>query len=284
VRSHVLKPALALCALLVVACTEAPVTEPSSTIDERVGTTEVTPSTSPMQADTTTSSTTSTTLLAPTTSSTTTLMPDASGPPELALKPPGLYQIIPANEVSDYFIFHTDVAQSHTTKLKSWNEDEIFSVTARVSGEFSHMVMTGAEAGELMVRGDGAEVWVRNDSGAWILDEELLELPFYVFYASPDVAYATAYNAIDALEFTGWIEVDGQRLGVYRGGAEEAAKALREYPIDSDGDARDGAIEVWWSDDGYFPMVSVELSDIYGPLEMEWTITDVGTSEIEPPA
>jgi hypothetical protein len=287
VKSPVIKSVLVLCVLLVVACAEPdPVSGPSSTIDQRVGTTEVAPATTSTLAETTTTSTTPTTSSStvPATSSPTAITPIAGDPPEITLKPPGLYEIIPANDVSDYFFFQTDVAQSHTTKLRSWDEDETFSVTARTSGEFSHLVMSGVEDGELMVRGDGAEVWVRDDSGAWTLDEEMLELPFYVFYASPDVAYSTAFNTFDSLKFTSWVEVDGQRLAVYRGGAAEAAKALREDPVDSEGDARDGAIEVWWSDDGYFPMVSVELSDAYGPFEMDWTITDVGTTEVEPPA
>jgi hypothetical protein len=137
--------------------------------------------------------------------------------------------------------------------------------------------------GELMM--SGAEVWVRSDpSEAWVPDEAMFELPFFLFFASPDYAYAMAYQVFDDLEFTDWADADGQRVAVYRGNTEVAKRALDSAGGRDVTTADDGLVEAWWSVDGYFPMVRVELSSAAGSSAMEWTTTDVGTTEVPPPA
>jgi len=283
VKSHVLQSVLVLCVLLAVACAEPEsVSGPSSTIGERAGTTEGTPATTSTLAEPTTTSTTPTTSSVPTTSSPTTLVPIAGGPPQVTLKPPGYSEILPIDEVDDYFIFHADIARSYATRYTMSSGEEATSIIAHVDDGLIHFIAPDM-GGELMM--SGADVWVRsNPSEAWVLDEEMFELPFFLFFASPDYAYAMAYQVFEDLEFTGWIEVAGESLAVYRGGAEAAAKALDSAGGSDVTAADDGLVEAWWSVDGYFPMVRVELSSAAGSSGMEWKTSEVGTTEVEPPA
>jgi hypothetical protein len=262
-------------ALIVAGCAEpAPNAASSSTravdpVDETTTTTTVAATTS------TTTLATTTSLAAPSTTSSVDQVVDGQ-PPVVELKPPGFYEVLPLEEVPEYFIFGMDISPSHTTKYTAANPDETWSMTARTDGELVHYVGTGSLAGEMMV--SGADVWVRDGAGEWVIDEEMFELPFFVAVPSPDVAYGMAYKAFDTLLFAGWVDVGGQRLAVYRGGAEAAASAL-----ESDEPLEEGSMEAWWSPVGYFPMVEIEQVWSDQSSIMNWTITEVGTTEVERP-
>jgi hypothetical protein len=206
---------------------------------------------------------------------------DAGDPPQVDLKEPGYYQVLPSDEVANHFIFGFDVSPSHTTTYTSSRLAETWSMTARVDGELVHYLGTGGMAGEMVTY--GGDVWVRDDSGQWVIDEEMFELPIFVAFPSPDFAYAVAYGVFDDLEFVGWVETGGDDVAVYAGGADASAKVAEGMGEDPPAD-HDGRVEVWWSPDGYFAKVEVEMSTATGVVDMSWTVTDVGTTEVEPPA
>jgi hypothetical protein len=238
-------------------------------------------------ASTTTSSTVATTTT-PTSTSTpgdgstsTPTVPVAGDPPHVELKEPGYYEGLPPDEVANYFIFGYDVSPSHSTTYTSSGPAETWSMTARTDGELVHYVGTGRLAGEMIT--SGGDVWVREAGGEWVIDEDMFELPIFVAFPSPDFAYAVAYGVFDDLEFVGWVENGGDDVAVYAGGADASAKVMEGLGEVPSAD-HDGSVEVWWSPDGYFAKVEVEMSTATGDLEMSWTVTDVGTTEVEPPA
>lgn len=205
----------------------------------------------------------------------------AGDPPRVELKEPGYYEVLSSDEVSNHFIFSFDVSPSHTTTYTSSGPDETWSITARVDGESVHYLGTGSMAGEMIM--SGGDVWIRDDSGEWVLDEEMFELPIFVAFPSPDFAYAVAYNVFEDLEFVGWVENEGDEVALYTGGPDASAKVMEGLGEVPSAD-HEGSVEVWWSPDGYFTNVEVEMSTASGDLEMSWTITDVGTTEVHPPA
>jgi hypothetical protein len=269
--------ALGVLALAVVGCAQPAVSAPPST----------TPSIDPV-AETTTTSTkvATTTTAAPTTttsaaiSSTTSFVEELvdGEPPVVELKPPGYYEVIPLEEIDQYFIFGRDVAASHTTRYTSAGDGEYWSITARVDGENTHFIFPDSMGGGEMLM-SGGDVFGRDESGAWVLDEEMFELPPYIFFPSPDTAYGMAQRLFQHLAFVGWTENKGSRLAVYRGGSE-AVEALEET---GDDEYQGGQVEVWWSEDGYFTMVDIEAVTANGTQGLNWTITDVGTTVVEPP-
>ena len=281
--SHALKPALVLCAVFAVACAgPGPVTEPSTTIDERAGTTEMAPTTTSTLAETaTTSSTTTPSSLAPTTVSPTSLVPVAGDPPEIDLKPPGLMDGFSLDEIEGYFIFRLDVGPSFTTLFQTSDLGGTSSVLARSEDQYVHYTLEGEADGEVMV-GDGT-MWLRDHSGNWVRDVQDFLPPMMMGMASPDFAYGYAYHAFEHLDFEGWVQENGQRMALYRGGAAAAVAAGGGDTADAD--EYDGSgIEAWWSPDGYFAKVKLELVDLNNEGTLNWTITEVGTTEVEPPA
>lgn len=205
----------------------------------------------------------------------------AGDPPQVELKEPGYYEILRSDEVANRFIFGFDVSPSHTTTYVSSAPNENWSMTARVDGESVHYLGTGIMAGEMIMHGE--DVWIREAGGDWVIDEDMFELPIFVAFPSPDFAYAVAYGVFDDLEFVGWVENGGDDVAVYEGGADASAKVMEGLGEAPSAD-HDGSVEVWWSPDGYFTKVEVEMSTVIGEVEMSWIITDVGATEVEPPA
>ena len=155
-------------------------------------------------------------------------------------------------------------------------------MTVRVDGDLAHSIATEAMAGEMLM--SGAKSWVRDEDGEWVIDDDDLELPPFIFFATPDVAYGTAYSAFDAMEFDGWIDTGEETLAVYRGGPEAVALTYGPDSEEGSSDFEGGTIEVWWSPVGYFPMVRIIEDAEYGVFETKWTVTDVATTQVDPPA
>jgi len=247
-RAHTQMFVLALCVVTVIgACADPRPTagsdSTSTTVPGSGSTTTDSPVATTMGPTTTVVAGTSTSMRGGESTSTP-IVPAAGDPPEVELKEPGYYEVLPSEEVGDHFIFGIDVSPSHTTTYISSAPAETGSMTARVDGDLIHYLGTGGLAGEMMER--GSEVWVRDDSGEWVIDEEMFELPIFVAFPSPDVAYAVAYGVFETLEFVGWVETNGEDLAVYEGGPDASAKVLEGLGEDPPAD-HDGSVEVWWS-------------------------------------
>jgi hypothetical protein len=273
VRPLSIKLGLFALALLVAACAEPSPTAASSTTQAIDSVGESTTPTTAAVTTTTTAPASTMSQPAPTTTSAVEGLVDGE-PPVIELKPSGYHEMIPVDEIDQYFIFGRDVADSHTTRYTSTGDGESWSITARVDGENSHFFFDESMGGGEMLM-SGGDVWVRDESGAWVLDEEMFELPPFIFFPSPDVAYGMAQRLFPHLAFAGW--ADGEGLAVYRGGSE-AVEALEEDEF------RGGQVEVRWSEDGYFTMVDIDAVTARGSHELSWTVTEVGTTEVEPPA
>ena len=154
-------------------------------------------------------------------------------------------------------------------------------MVAKTDDGWTHYLQDGLGGGEILVH--GPDIWMGDESGAWELDEDAFELPFMVGFVTPDYAYLAAYSVFDLLEFDSWAESDGQSVAVYRGGPE-AAQTILSQPSESRPRDDDGFVEAWWSTNGYFTMVEARVADTYGQVRYGWTITDVGTTQVEPPA
>jgi hypothetical protein len=225
---------------------------------------------------------TETTLTGPAEATSTTTAPVLvdGDPPKVELQEPGYEKAIPSDDVADHFTFSSDVSPSHTTTYASSGPDETWSMTARVDGELVHYLGTGSSAGEMILSGDN--VWILDDNGEWVLDEEMFELPIVVAFPSPDLAYSVAYDVFEDLVFVGWAEKGGDDVAVFKGGPEASANVIAGLgPMPSA--EHGGSVELWWSPDGFFSKVIVVMSTAGGDVEMSWTITDVGSTEVEAP-
>jgi hypothetical protein len=200
--------------------------------------------------------------------------------PEINLKPPGLMDGFSLEKIDDVFIFGLDVDKSHTTRLRESARVGDSTITARVDDQYSHYTLEGDAKGEFFV-GDGA-MWARDESGAWVSEDLQTVAMMLVGEASPDSAYGYAYHAFDHMEFEGWLEPGGEKMALYRGGPAAAIAAVQGDVTDA-GEYEGSSIEAWWSPDGYFARVKLEIVS-QNELVFDWTITDVGTTEVEPPA
>lgn len=276
-RSLSLKLALIALALVVAGCGEpGPAATASTTSSAAATTTSTTPTTTTSKAPTTTTASTTTT------STSTTPVPIEGPEPEITLKPPGYFDGLLPDQGGEYFIFKNDISTSHTTRFSTAFDGEGWSMTARVDGELAHSIATEEMAGEMLM--SGAKSWMRDENGTWVADDENVEPPPFIFFATPDVAYGTAFSAFEAMEFDGWIDTGEETLAVYRGGREAVALTYGPDPLEGSDGLVDGAIEAWWSPVGYFAMVRIIEDDGYGStFETNWTVTDVGTTQVEPP-
>jgi hypothetical protein len=188
----------------------------------------------------------------------------------------------------DYFIFSEDISPSHTTRFSTSFDGDGYSMTARVDGDVVHFIAAEEMGGETLT--NGGKTWVRGEDGEWVVDEEWvanldgLELPTFTLFVTPDVVYDTAYSAFDAMEFDGWIDTGEETLAVYRGGPDAVALTYGPDSEEGSNDFEGGTIEVWWSPVGYFPMVRITEDAGYGTFETKWTVTDVATTQVDPPA
>jgi hypothetical protein len=202
-----------------------------------------------------------------------------SQPPNIELQPPGSSYF---DDAADYFIFESDISPSHTTNFSASSDDEEVTAVARVDDGFSHFIPDPLTGVEMMMK--GADIWLKDEAGAWVLDEEISEISFMVDFVTPDHAYLAAYSVFDQLEFVGWVDFDGQSVAAYRGGPEAAQTILGGDLESTTRSGEEGWVEAWWSTDGYFTMVEANVTDLYGQVRYGWTVTDVGTTEVEPPA
>jgi hypothetical protein len=281
-RSNVKRTALtlALCAigLVVAGCAEPDSSAGSGTTARvEVSTTETTPATTVATLETTTTTVPVTTTTVPSTASTP--IPISGPEPEINLKPPGLMDGFSLENLDDVFIFRLDVDKSYTTHLLESARVGESTITARVDDQYSHFTLEGVAEGEFFV-GDGA-MWARDQSGAWVSDDLQTVAMMVVGEASPDSAYGYAYHAFDHMAFEGWIESGGDRLALYRGGPA-AAIAAGQGDVADAGEYDGSSVEAWWSPDGYFARVKLRIV-AENELVSDWTITDVGTTEVELP-
>jgi hypothetical protein len=207
--------------------------------------------------------------------------------PEITLKPPAYSDVLPVNPEVENFIFNQDVSTSHTTRFSTSFDGNGYSMTARVDGDLVHFIATEEMGGETLT--NGGKTWVRGEDGEWIVDDgwvanlDGFELPIFTFLVTPDVVYSHGYFALDAMEFDGWIETGEETLAVYRGGPEAVALAYGPDPVEESSDLDGGTIEAWWSPVGYFAMVKIIEDAGYGVFETMWTVTDVATTQVDPP-
>jgi hypothetical protein len=202
-------------------------------------------------------------------------------PPVIELKPPGYYEALVTEEVPEHFIFSLDISPSHTTTYTTSTAGETTSMTARADGDVTHYIVAGEMGGEMII--SGPDVWVRDESQQWVLDEEMFELPMFIAFPTPDYAYTVGYHVFDELAFDRWIETEEGRLAVYRGGKEAATKVVEGLGGMPPGE-HDGTVEAWWAPAGYFSKVEVSVDTANGDIRFGWTISEVGTTEVEPPA
>jgi len=223
--------------------------EPPVATTDQEGEVEIATTTSAPVSTTTTSAPTSTTE-APGTSL------SNQAPPVLELLPPGANEVIPVNEIDDYYIFARAVGvTSVTTRFESSQsvrgQTEVgWSVELRVDGTSQHLIYEAPDlSGESITTDDG--VWFRSTGDEWQAGEEAdLEGSEFTAvltdYASPDAGYAWAYEVFDYLEFVGWQQVGASSHAVYRGDIDKAL------------DGQPGTAEVMWSPEGYFSHVRID--------------------------
>lgn len=257
-------------ALLLAACQTQPApAQPPSTL-EPVSVAEVTP---------TSASATPTTSAVPLTTITASPEPTPGPAPQIELLPPAP-NVVSLSEIDQYYSFAQAVGtDSYTLGFQSSSGENGSTITVRIDGERQHLTFEeGGYSSELIF--DGESQWARDQGEEWLPSDELPEFAFIAaFLASPDQPYAITYGIFGGLDFAGWVDTDdGARVAVYQGDSRLAAAAYASFGED---DVTRGSVEVAWDPEGFFRWVRLEQAS---GESVQWSISDVGTTTVEPPS
>ena len=225
-----------------------------------------------------------TTMASPPTS-TATLVQDA--PPKVVLLPPSeLEDLYPGEEQYYSFEQHTGIA-SYTSRYEiRLGQGPIGTlVEMRAEGTNRHFSLSKGlgESAEVFI--SETEQWINLSEEGWQrLEQGGEEIDLLNFYASPDSAYAMMYPLFDSLQFDGWVDSGGDRQAIFRGGSTEALEVMQTLSLAWETiEGAEGTIEARWSLDGYFSRITIETRVDGFSMSAQRTVSDVGTTVVDPP-